>query len=283
MLPQWETGKQIENLEECTTAAKELSQGKSHALKHVEAEGLTPEQTWSALGLAFCRCGGSLQANVDGALAVRMIQGWTSETGLVCSRLAGEGITGLGSEYCLGRLVFKKYPSCGGTLSSTQLILDLIAEEGLVADDIEKVEIKVTPYIYRLVGHPFQPGGNPKVSAQFSIRYYVANALVRRSSKLAHFEVEAVSDPRVLELAKKVEVTPGPALDACHHSAAEMRVITKDGRQYLRRSDLAPGFPGNPLKREDHLSRYWDCVDYAAHAGVDTSRAGNIVDAVGGL
>lgn len=38
VLPQWETGKDIEDLDECIAAAKELSQGKSHALKHQEAE-----------------------------------------------------------------------------------------------------------------------------------------------------------------------------------------------------------------------------------------------------
>ncbi|MCE5253842.1 MAG: hypothetical protein LLG45_06510 [Actinomycetia bacterium] len=38
VLPQWETGKQIEDLDECIAAAKELSQGKNHALKHKEAE-----------------------------------------------------------------------------------------------------------------------------------------------------------------------------------------------------------------------------------------------------
>lgn len=272
---------------------------------------LSPDETWNALALAFCRCGGSFQANVDGALAVRMIQGWTSETGLVCSRLAHEGVTGpanflegvygyfhlfgrdrmkaddllvgLGSEYRFDRLVFKKYPSCGGTLSSTQLILDLIAEEGLAAEEVERVEVRVTPYIYRLVGHPFQPGDNPKVSAQFSIRYCVANALLRRSSRLAHFEAEAVKDPRVLALVKKVEVTPDPALNARHHSAAEMRVVTREGREYFGRSDLAPGFPGNPLSKEDHLSRYWDCVDFAAGTGVDTSRAGDILEAVARL
>jgi len=273
--------------------------------------GLSSDETRNALGLAFCRCGGSFQANVDGALAVRMIQGWVSETGVLCSRLAREGITGpanflagvygyfhlfgrdrmtaddllsgLGSEYRFDRLVFKKYPSCGGTLSSTELILNLMAEEHLAADEVERVEVKVTPYIYRLVGHPFQPGGNPKVSAQFSIRYCVANALVRGSSKLAHFEVEAISDPRVLELVNKVEVMPEPALDARHHSAAEMRVITRKGREYLRTTDLAPGFPGNPLSQEDHRARYWDCVDFAASAGVDVSRAADILEAVSRL
>ena len=56
--------------------------------------GLSEGETWNALALAFCRCGGSFQANVDGALAVRVIQGWVAETGVTCARLAGRGITG---------------------------------------------------------------------------------------------------------------------------------------------------------------------------------------------
>ena len=112
-------------------------------------------QTWNALALAFCRCGGSFQANVDGALAVRVIQGWVAETGVTCARLAGRGITGprnfldgvygyfhlfgrdrvgagkvlpgLGAEYHLHTLTFKKYPSCGGTQSATELMLNLVA------------------------------------------------------------------------------------------------------------------------------------------------------------
>ena len=37
VLPQWETGRQIEDLDECIVAAKELSRGKNHALKFKEA------------------------------------------------------------------------------------------------------------------------------------------------------------------------------------------------------------------------------------------------------
>ncbi|HSW21783.1 MAG TPA: MmgE/PrpD family protein, partial [Burkholderiaceae bacterium] len=49
---------------------------------------LTPTQTLHALALAFNRCGGSFQSNVDGTLAVRMVQGWVAETGVDCAQLA---------------------------------------------------------------------------------------------------------------------------------------------------------------------------------------------------
>ncbi|MGE5842664.1 MAG: MmgE/PrpD family protein [Deltaproteobacteria bacterium] len=41
--------------------------------------GLNEEDTWNALALPFNRAGGSFQCNVDGALAVRVIQGWVAE------------------------------------------------------------------------------------------------------------------------------------------------------------------------------------------------------------
>ncbi len=155
---------------------------------------------------------------------MRVIEGWVAETGVTCARLAGARhhgaqptswrvstatshlfgrdrvtggsiVSGLGTDYQAGNLVFKKFPSCGATQASTQLILDLMAEEGFGADDVERVEITVPPYIYRLVGHPFQVGSNPKVNAQFSIRYCVANALSREGSRLAHFEEDAIRDP----------------------------------------------------------------------------------------
>lgn len=48
VLPQWETGRQIEDLDECVAAAKELSEGKNYARRFMEARDkgvqlLTPQ------------------------------------------------------------------------------------------------------------------------------------------------------------------------------------------------------------------------------------------------
>jgi 2-methylcitrate dehydratase PrpD len=267
--------------------------------------GLSETQTWNALALAFCRCGGSFQANVDGSLAVRVIEGWVAETGVTCARLAGHGITGpknflegvygylhlfgrdrvtgesilcgLGTDYQNKKLVFKKFPSCGATQGSTQLVLDLAAEQELEADDVEHIEVTVPPYIHKLVGHPFRVGSNPKVNAQFSIPYCVANALSRKASRLAHFEEDAIRDPDVLRLAAKIEVMPDAGLDARGHTAVDIRVLTKDSREFSRSTDVAPGFPERPLTEQEHLRRFYDCIEFAPKP-MDGKRARAIVD-----
>jgi 2-methylcitrate dehydratase PrpD len=254
--------------------------------------GLLEKETWNALALAFNKCGGSFQANVDGTLAVRVIEGWSAEAGVTCARLAQRGITGpanflegiygyfhlfgrdrvavkevisnLGSEYRLESLMFKKYPSCGLTQGSTDAILSLMEEHAIDARILERIEITVPPYTYKLVGHPFQTGTNPKVNAQFSIRYCVANALLRKSSKLEHFEELSIKDPGVLELAEKIEVISDPAMEVRGHTPLDMRVLTRDGKEFLKQIDVAPGFPGNPLTQKEHLQRFRDCIDFAS-------------------
>lgn len=254
--------------------------------------GLDEKQTLNALGLAFNRCGGSFQSNIDGTLAVRVIQGWVAAIGVECAQMAQRGITGprnflggiygyahlygrgklqpddvvagLGSEWRLNRMMFKKYPSCGATQGLTELTLQMVREFGITPDKVRGVEVRLNPYCHRLVGHAFELGDNPRVNAQFSVQYCVANAIVRSSSRLAHFKPEQVADPAVLELAKRVTAISDPALDARGHSSVDVKLTTLAGTVHERKLDVSPGYPGNELNDEQQQARFMDCMEYAA-------------------
>jgi 2-methylcitrate dehydratase PrpD len=253
--------------------------------------GFSEMETWNAMGLAFNKCGGSFQSHIDGSLGVRINEGWIAETGITCARLArhritgpknflegiygyfhlfgrdqvtGETVTaGLGATYNLDKLVFKLFPSCALTQLSTEVILNLIEKEKLEADDIKNISVVVPPYAYNLVGSPFKVGSNPKVNAQFSIRYCVANALMRKSSLLTHFEEDTIKNPMVLEIAEKVNVIADPEMNKRGHTALDMTVLLNNGKKYLEKSDIAPGFPGRPLTDEQHKLRFLNCVDFS--------------------
>jgi len=254
--------------------------------------GLDEKQTWNALGLAFNRCGGSFQSNIDGTLAVRVIQGWVAATGVECAQMAQAGITGprnflggiygyahlygrgqlqpahvvadLGHEWRLNRMMFKKYPSCGATQGLTELTLQMVREYGLTPRSVRRVEVRLNPYCHRLVGHEFEMGDNPRVNAQFSVQYCVANAIVRGDSQLAHFRPEQVADPAVLAMAQRVVAVADPALDARGHSSVDVAITTADGTVHVRKLDIAPGYPGNELDEAQHQKRFRDCMAYAA-------------------
>ena len=252
---------------------------------------LDRDQTWNALALAFNKSAGSFQSNIDGALSVRLIQGFSSQGGIMSAQLAGRGFTGpkaflegvygyfhlyagdaadpdtvagdMGRRFEFLQTIFKKYPSCFDTYASTEATLDLVKERDVEPDDIVRIEIKVTPYVYKLVGGPFRIGENPKVNAQFSIRYCVANALVRKSSKLEHFEEGSVRDPGIGEIIKKIDVTADPVLDRRGETALEIRVTFKDGTVYSRSLDFPAGSPENPLSDKEHRDRFRSCIEFA--------------------
>ena len=252
---------------------------------------LTPVQTLHALALAFNRCGGSFQSHVDGSLGVRIVQGWVAEAGVQCAQLAQRGVTGpvnflgghygyahlygrgtldvegvaagLGQEWRLHLMVFKKYPSCGVTQGVTELALAMVAEHGLQAADVRSVEVRLPPYAHKLVGHAFRTGANPRVDAQFSAAYCVANAFVRRASKLQHFAPAQVHEPALRTMIERIAVRADPAMDARGHTAVDLEVVTTAGRTLKRGLDVAPGFPGADLDDAQHLARFRDCLAFA--------------------
>lgn len=252
---------------------------------------LTEEQTLHALSLAFNRCAGSFQSNIDGSLAVRLIQGWVAESAIQCVQLALHGLTGphnflsgvygyahlfargqrhpasftsgIGHKYHLSGMVFKKYPSCGATQGATELILNALSAGVISPAAIDTVDVRLPPYTYRLVGQEFKAGNTPRVDAQFSIQYCVANALVRGSSRLTHFEPHMIADPTIAGMMKKIRVEPDEELNVLSHTATQLSVRTVHGATWEETLDVAPGFPRNPLTAEQHVFRFRDCLGYA--------------------
>jgi 2-methylcitrate dehydratase PrpD len=271
---------------------------------------LDTAQIWHALALAFNKSGGSFQANIDGSLAVRIIQGWVAQSGINCAQLARSGITGpvnflegvygyfhlfgrdavdsnsvtgeLGKRFELQSTVFKKYPSCGLTQGCTEAILNLIDEEGLRPEVIDHIDINVPPYAHKLVGHPFRLSHNPTVNAQFSIQYCVASALLRGDAKFKHFEEAAVRDKDIMALLSKINVTADPELDKRGHTALDMDVFTAEGARYTKKVEIAPGFPGNPLKQEEHEKHYWDCLEFSPK-GISNDKADKVLSFVNSI
>jgi 2-methylcitrate dehydratase PrpD len=255
---------------------------------------LDSAQMWNALGLTFTQPGGeSMQAIVDGTLAVRLFQGCVSRNSILCVRFAQKGFTGpknflegpwgyahlyskdqfdsgvlvgeLGKRFELNKTVFKSYPSCGATIASTDATLSLVKERRIAPESVARIDIRVLPYCYRLVGGQFEAGENPTVNAKFSIQYCVANALLRGGSRLEHFEEESIRDPRIMELVKKIHITADPTIDSGRREYSlrtDMKVTTVKGDVYQKIVDIPSGFPGNAMSAEEHIDRFWDAATY---------------------
>jgi len=255
--------------------------------------GLNTEQMKDDLGLTISWAGGSGQNNVEGVRGVSLVAGIAAQAGVFCTQLAQRGVTGpanflegpsgwfsmfgtgevnndlltgqLGKRYELEKTLFKRFPSCGLTQTSTQGILEIIEERGIGPDDIAEVNVWVGPFAHKVVGH-FELGRNPTMNAQFSIPFCVANALVRKGSELKHFEESAVREPLIAEVAKLVHVDIDPEIEKRDQRAMEMEVKTRGGVVYTKRIDVPRGSPGNEMTIDEHIARFYQCMDFSKKA-----------------
>lgn len=254
---------------------------------------LNPEQMWNALALGFNRPIQTFQSIVDGTTAVRVGQGLISQAAISCIQMARNGITGpknflegvygyfhlyaadkydpqiitagLGETFQLGNVSFKIYPSCGNTIASTDAILGLMDKHNLTPENVAAINVRITPYAHHMVGGQFKIGNNPRVDAQFSVQYCVANALLRKESLIRHFDESYVRDPRIMELVKKIHVAPDPALEGGRQGLslrADMDVATTGGETYHISIPIPSGFPGNPLSNEKIVKRFEEAAHY---------------------
>src|SRR5690606_35920930 len=256
--------------------------------------GLTQKQMLNAMALVFNKAGSSFQSNVDASLAVRLIEGFISQDGIICAQLARRDLTGpkhwltgpwgyfhlfcqdqrdeatvagqLGEQWYLRTFGYKTRPQCGATISSTDAIFGLMQTRPLEADDIERIDIfMANEGPCTLVGSGFELGDDPQVNGQFNVRYCVANAIIRKQSQLQHFTDEAVSDPRHTALTQRIFTHLKPELAEGRRELAARAVLEvrlRSGEVLTCEANGPSGFPPNPKPQAMHDSDFRDHIAY---------------------
>jgi len=118
------------------------------------------------------------------------------------------------------------------------------------------------------------------LGGQYSLPFTTAVALTRDMSDPLVYDLNAVEDPIVRDLARRIELVPDHAAapDTSGFWAAEI-VVERAGQRYTQRTRPHKGSPANPFT--------WDEVNekfrrYTASV-LDAKRAAEIAEAVAGL
>jgi 2-methylcitrate dehydratase PrpD len=239
--------------------------------------GLNERQIINSMGIVLNQLAGTFQPINEGAVSFKLVQGLSARDGIIAAELAKKGWNagkdpllgkyGYFSLYCqksdpeylikdlgkkfYGDEIFKPYPSCRFIHSSIDCALQIVQENEINAEDIEKVTLNLAPMHYgSTLDNPFEPGEFPQCNANFSLRYHVANVLVRKCVKLEHLTEASIREPEVGKLAGKVNVTG--SLPPEKIEAAGLKVKLKDGRELNTYVDVAKGHPlKKPLSKKE--------------------------------
>lgn len=197
---------------------------------------------------------------------------------------------------CVEQTYLKQYCS----LIHGQIVIDAILalrdENGLRGEDVERVDLEVFQGAYDFAGGgAYGPKDRPrtKEQADYNLRYLSAVTLLDGGVGPEQLETERVSRDDVQELLDRVAVTAAADLTADYpqRTAARVRVVTRDGREFTREQSDYEGSATRPMPWERVVDKFrWlaepfcdDALGTAIVAAVDHLDGGPITDLTGPL
>jgi 2-methylcitrate dehydratase len=160
---------------------------------------------------------------------------------------------GLGNSWRIERCGMKAFPTEALTHAPISAVLKLVQEHGLQPDDIEKVHIRSLARAADILADPSKYDPRSKETADHSLPYVIAAAIVDRQVTPAQFEPDKIMDPRIRAQLEKVEVTADPDIEAVFPELQRVivTIATTGGDELTEQLDYPKGDPRNPLTEQE--------------------------------
>jgi len=157
----------------------------------------------------------------------------------------------------------KAFPTEALTHTAISAVLDLVKSNDLHPDNVQKVQIRSLARAADILSDPSKYDPRTKETADHSLPYVIAAALVDRQVTPSQFTLAKIMDPKIREQLQKVEVVADPEIEKVF--PALLRVIvhmdTRDGRSFNKQLDFPKGDPRNPLTDSDIEEKFAALAD----------------------
>ncbi len=156
---------------------------------------------------------------------------------------------GLGESWRIERCGMKAFPTEALTHAPISAVLALVLEHDLAPDDITRVRIRSLARAADILADPSKYDPRSKETADHSLPYVIAAAIVDRQVTPRQFEADRILDPVIRAQLRKVEVVADPEIEAVFPALQRVHVTveTADGRALVNQLDYPKGDPRNPL------------------------------------
>lgn len=220
------------------------------------------------LGLAYSQCAGTMQAHVEGSIALPLQIAGAARSAIAAVDLVKAGLTGphdalegpfgyfklfdegdlgtyadtLGDVWRIAEVSIKPFPS-GRASHAVLAALDELLREGLIdATSVARIEAFVPPLVERLVGRPLKADMTPAY-ARLCLPLLVALMLTDRRIDPRRFTPETFADPAIRGLADRLVVSLDGNQDPNALSPQRLVVTLADGRVM---ESIIPNTLGHP-------------------------------------
>ena len=160
---------------------------------------------------------------------------------------------GLGDSWRITQCGMKFFPTEALTHAPISAVLDLVKEHDLHPDQVEKIQVRSLARAADILSDPSKYDPRTKETADHSLPYVIAAALVDRQVTPAQFEMKKIMDPVVRAQLNKVEVVADPEIEKVFPALQRVivNITTTDGRMFQKQLDYPKGDPRNPLTDQE--------------------------------
>src|SRR5260370_3272075 len=150
---------------------------------------------------------------------------------------------GLGQSWRITQCGMKAFPTEALTHTPISAVLDLVKGNDLRPDDVEKIQIRSLTRAADILADPSKYDPRTKETADHSLPYVIAAALVDRQVTPAQFEMKKIMDPTIRAQLKKVEVVPDPEIEKGFPALQRVivNITTTGGREYSPKPEHTKG------------------------------------------
>lgn len=187
----------------------------------------------------------------------------------------------LGESWRITECGMKGYPTEALTHAPISALLHLIANHDLAPEQVRTIRIHTLSRAADILSDPSKYDPRSKETADHSLPYVIAVALVDRQVTPKSFTMETIMDLRVREQLHKVELVGDPEIDSVFPGLQRtiVHVITYDGNTYTHQLDYPKGDPRNPLTDSEVESKF----ENLAYGTLTTAAQKDLKDAVWNL
>src|SRR5438270_7849078 len=188
---------------------------------------------------------------------------------------------GLGDSWRITQCGMKAFPTEALTHTPISAVLDLVKKNDLHPDQVAKIQIRSLARAADILSDPSKYDPHTKETADHSLPYVIAAAVVDRQVTPAQFEMKKIMDPVIRAQLNKVEVVGDPEIEKVFPALQRVMVniTTTDGRNFSKQLDYPKGDPRNPLSDAEIEEKF-----RALAEGVLSAKAQNkLIDAIWNL
>jgi 2-methylcitrate dehydratase len=169
-----------------------------------------------------------------------------------------ELMKGLGEDYLITKCSYKAFPTEALTHQPISAALQASKELGITHAEVSEILVETTARGADILSDPSKYKPETKETADHSLPYVIATAIVDGNVLPEAFSMASINDPRKWEILPKIRVVTDPEIDSLFPKVKRARVTitTRDGRSKTVETDFAKGAPDNPLSDEEIMAKF---------------------------